>query len=312
LFGQVSVSTPMVDWRGTCGNLTTAVGPFAIDHGLVPAVEPITEVAIFNINTKKRVIARVPVKDGRALSEGNFSMPGIRGTGARIDLEFVEPAGTLNGHLLPTGKASEQIELEDGCKFTVSIVDAANVLVFCSAKELGLKGTELPADMEKRHDAMETLEAIRSIAAERLGIVKCRTEATAKSPGSPQIGFVSAPVSYDTAAGGRISGDEIDIVGRMLSMQTAHRAYVGAGGICTGAAAMTKGTIIHDLCDARVRDSGVLRIGHPQGVMDVAVKAADVNGETRIRSATIARTARRIMEGYAYVPESCFVLGNGD
>lgn len=312
LFGQVSVNTPMVDWRGTCGNLTTAVGPFAIDQGLVAAVEPITEVMIFNINTRKRVIARVPVCNGRALSEGNYSIPGIRGTGARIDLEFIEPGGTLNGCLLPTGKRCEQIELEDGRSFTVSIVDAGNVVVFCHAPELGLCGTELPSEMETRRDVMATMEAIRSVAAERLGIVKSRHEATRKSPGAPKIGFVSGPVPYDTIAGARIKGEEIDIVGRLLSMQTPHRAYMGAGAICTGAAAATKGTIVNELCGSGGRNGHALRIGHPQGVMDVAVKVVDVNGETRIQSATIARTARRIMDGYAHVPESIFSpRGNG-
>ena len=310
LFGQVSVNTPMVDWRGTCGNLTTAVGPFAIDQGLVAAVEPITEVMIFNINTQKRVIARVPVCHGRAMSEGNYRIPGIRGTGARIDLEFIEPAGTLNGCLLPTGKKCEQIELEDGRSFTVSIVDAGNVVVFCHAPELGLRGTELPSEMETRRDVMATLEAIRSVAAERLGIVKNRDEATVKSPGAPKIGFVSEPEPYDAIAGTRILGEEIDIVGRLLSMQTPHRAYMGAGAICTGAAAVTKGTIVHELCGSRMQNGNALRIGHPQGVMDVSVKAVNSNGETRIQSATIARTARRIMDGYAYVPESLFSLKN--
>lgn len=307
LFGQISVNIPMVDWSGTCGNLTTAVGPFAIDQGLVAALEPITEVMILNINTQRRVIARVPVRSGKAVSEGDYSMPGVSGTGARIDLEFIEPTGTLNGRLLPTGKPCERIELEDGRRFTVSIVDAGNVVVFCHAPELGLLGTELPSEMEGRREVMATLEEIRSIAAERLGIVKDRKEASSKSPGTPKIGFVSRPVPYSTIAQGRINREEIDIVGRLLSMQTAHGAYMGAGAICTGAAAMTKGTIVHELCNAESWGKRVLRIGHPQGVMDVSIKVADVNGETRIQSATIARTARRIMEGYAYVPEGLFL-----
>jgi len=308
LFGQVGITAPVVDWGGTCGNLTSAIGPFAIDQGLVKAVEPITEVSIYSVNTKKQVCARVPVYRGRALSEGYYSIPGIRGTGARIDLEFIDPAGALNGHLLPTGKASEQIELKDGRSFTVSIVDAVNVLVFCFAEELGIRGTELPAELDAKREVMSTLEEIRSIAAERLGIVKDRDEATKLSPGTPKIGIISAPTEYETIAGTIVTPDEVDIVGRVFNMQMAHRSYMGGGAICTGAAAAAMGTILYELCGVKMTESGRLRIGHPQGVMDVAVKAFDADGETKIQSATIARTARRIMEGCAYVPEEAFSL----
>jgi methylitaconate Delta-isomerase len=306
LFGQVSLHSSIVDWRGTCGNLTTAVGPFAIDQGLVTAVEPVTEVAIYSVNTRKRIIARVPVSRGRAMTQGDYRIPGVRGTGARIDLEYVDPAGSFNGRLLPTGSPRDVIELEGKRKFTVSIVDAGHIVVFCHAHELGLRGTELPSELEEKSHVMATLEAIRSVAAERIGIVGSCSEATRISPAVPKIGFVSAPAAYPTMDGRLLAENDIDIVGRLLTMQTAHRAYMGAGAICTGVAALAPGTIVSDLAGPKMRETGLLRIGHPQGVMDVSVKAALQNGDLRVQSATIARTARRIMEGYAYVPQNCF------
>jgi methylitaconate Delta-isomerase len=306
LFGQVSLHSSIVDWRGTCGNLTTAVGPFAIDQGLVTAVEPVTEVAIYSVNTRKRIIARVPVSRGRAMTHGDYKIPGVRGTGARIDLEYVDPAGSFNGRLFPTGSPRDVIELEGKHKFTVSIVDAGHIVVFCHAHELGLRGTELPSELEEKSHVMATLEAIRSVAAERIGIVGSCSEATRISPAVPKIGFVSAPAAYPTMDGRLLAENDIDIVGRLLTMQTAHRAYMGAGAICTGVAALAPGTIVSDLAGPRMRETGLLRIGHPQGVMDVSVKASLQNGDLKVQSATIARTARRIMEGYAYVPENCF------
>jgi methylitaconate Delta-isomerase len=307
LFGQVSVDAPLVDWGGACGNLTAAVGPFAVDQGLIAAIEPITEVAIYSVNTRKRVLARFPVFRGRAVHEGDFAIPGVPGTGARIQLEFDDPAGAVSGHLLPTGKPCERIKLEDGRAFTVSIVDAGNPVVFCHASELGLRGTELPLEIERRPEVLATLETIRSIACERMGIVTNREDATRRSPGLPKIGFVSAPAAHDTSGGRHLSAGEVDLVGRLLTMQTAHRSYMGAGAICTGAAAMVEGTIVNEVCSPAARDAGTIRIGHPQGTMDVSVKVAHRNGEIKIESATISRTARRIMEGFAYVPADRFV-----
>jgi 2-methylaconitate cis-trans-isomerase PrpF len=306
-FGQVGIDKPIVDWGGTCGNLTAAVGPFAVDQGLIAAQEPVTVVTIYSINTGRSVSARVPVRDGRALSEGDFKIAGVRGSGARIDLEFIEPAGTVNGRLLPTGRPSELIKLDDGREFRVSIVDAGNVVVFCDAIELGLKGTELPDELTSRSEILGTLEAIRSVAAERIGIVANRADATCKSPGLPKIGLLAAAVSYATMSGERLDADRIDIVGRLLSMQTAHRSYMGGGAICTAAAAVVEGTIAHELCSARVKSTRILRIGHPQGVMDAEVKWSGSTDGVQIQSATISRTARRIMDGSLYVPERLFV-----
>ena len=306
LFGQVSITSAMVDWGGICGNLTTAVGPFAIDQGLVPAVEPFTNIRVYSINSRKIINVRVPVHRGRVDTEGSYEIAGVPGKGARISMEYLEPAGSYNGKLLPTGKPRETIELEDGRSFTVSMVDAGNVVVFCIPKELGLRGDELPVELEARPDILATLEGIRSAAAERLGIVESRSDATAKSPGFPKIGFVSAVRDYQTNAGRHIRADEIDILGRLMTMQSPHHSYMGGGAIATGAAAMIDGTVVQEVCHLRLSGSETLRIGHPSGIMEVSVKAERQNGEAHIRSVTIYRTARRIMEGVAFVSESSF------
>lgn len=306
LFGQVSITAPLVDWGGSCGNLTAAVGPFAIDHCLVPCCEPVTSVRIYSANTKKLVTARVPVRHGRALSQGDYAIPGVPGTGARIDLEWHDPAGSFSGQVLPTGSPRDIIELEDGRHFTVSIVDAGNPVVFCDARELQLTGTELPSELEARQETMRTLESIRSMAAVRLGIVEKPSEATTRSPGLPKVGFVSRPAPYVTLAGNALTGQEVDIVGRLLSMQTPHRAYMGTGAICTAAAAIVDGTLVHELVASNSRRTDLVRIGHPSGVMDVHIDAARENGALKIRSATFSRTARRILEGCAYVPRDLF------
>jgi 2-methylaconitate cis-trans-isomerase PrpF len=306
LFAQVSIRTSLVDLGGSCGNLTAAVGPFAVDRGLVRATEPLTRVRIYSVNTNKIVNALVPTARGRAVSTGDYTVPGVPGTGARIDLEYVDPAGAFSGRLLPTGSPRDTVELDDHRRFTVSIVDAANPVIFCDARELGLSGTELPAELEGRTDVMATLEAIRSAVAERIGVVSDRRAATATSPGLPKIGFVSPPARYTTLDGATLGVADVDIVGRLLSMQTAHRAYMGTGAVCTGAAAMIEGTLVNEFVAAAARRQGTVRIGHPYGVMDVKVAAAADNGHVSIRSATIGRTARRIMEGHAFVPRDRF------
>ncbi len=305
-FGQVDIANPLVDWGGNCGNLTSAVGPFAIDEGLVRAVEPLTTVRVFNTNTRKLIVATVPTGDGRALAEGDYTIPGVPFPGARVDLEFVDPGGAITGRLLPTGHPTDVLTVADGRRFTVSIVDAANPVVFADAMELGLTGAELPLELEGRKDAMTILEELRAIAAEMLGIVKDRRQAKAVSPGLPKVGYVAPPQDYRTTLGTLLSADAMDLQGRLLSMGTAHRAYMGTGAICTGAAAVVKGTLVQGASRATLREGEptIIRIANPSGVMDVRVRWGVRGGEPRIRSATVGRTARRIMEGYVYVPRA--------
>lgn len=302
-FAQVSVTDALVDWGGNCGNISSAVGPFAIDQGLVRAEEPVTTVRIHNTNTDKVIVARVPTAGGRAGIDGEFAIPGVPGTGARILLEFDEPAGSVTGALLPTGRACDELTLADGRSIAVSVVDAGNPTVFLRAADLGLVGTELPATLDAAATATAVLEESRSIVAEMLGLVADRRDATRLSPGLPKVGYVAAPVGYATSAGGRVEAAECDLVGRLMSMQTAHKSYMTTGAIATAAAAFVPGTIVAEAVRRRADrpEPETIRIGHPYGVMHAVVRADELDDPATIRAIAVGRTARHILDGQVWV-----------
>jgi methylitaconate Delta-isomerase len=300
-FAQVSIGTPLVDWGGNCGNLSSAVGPFAIDHGLVPVSEGVTTVRIHNTNTAKVIVAEVPVRDGRALVEGDYAIPGVPGTGARIDLEFLEPAGSATGALLPTGRPTDEVTLADGRRLHVSVVDAANPVAFLLASELGMDGTETPLEIERRVEVTDALEEVRGIVAEWIGIVADRADATAKSPGLPKVGMVAPPADYTNSLGELIRAEGMDLSGRLMSMQTAHRSYMVTGAICTGAAARVEGTVVHQVARPAEPGAGRLRIANPYGVMDVRVRA-EAGPVPSVTGVSVGRTARHILDGEVFVP----------
>jgi 2-methylaconitate cis-trans-isomerase PrpF len=302
-FAQVSVTEAMVDWGGNCGNISAAVGPFAIDQGLVRATEPVTRVRIHNTNTGKIIVAEVPTVGGRAAVEGDYQIPGVPGSGARILLEFANPAGAVTGRLLPTGRPCDVVELADGRRLEISVVDAGNPTVFVRAADLGLAGTELPPEIEARTDATAVLEEVRSVVAEWIGLVADRREATAKSPGLPKIGFVSPPASYRTTDGAEVRADDCDLVGRLMSMQTAHRSYMTTGAIATAAAAFVPGTLVAECVRPGIErpELDTIRIAHPYGVMDAVVRADDPSDPATVRAIAVGRTARHILDGFVWV-----------
>lgn len=301
-FAQVSVGTPLVDWGGNCGNISSAVGPYAIDSGLVRATGDLTTVRIHNTNTSQIIVARVPTHDGRAVVDGDYAIPGVPGTGARILLEFTEPAGSVTGRLLPTGHPREIITLADGREITISVVDAANPTVFLRADELGLVGTETPAEIEANTVVTDILEEARSIVAERIGIVADRSTATARSPGLPKVGFVSPPRDHETLTGEAVPADAVDLVGRVMSMQTAHRAYQATAAICTAAAAFVEGSLVHEVVRADRPDPGTVRLAHPYGIMEMSVQVDAGAEDLHVTGVTIGRTARHILDGVVWVP----------
>ena len=302
-FAQVSVTSPLVDWGGNCGNISSAVGPFAINQGLVPATDGTTTVRIHNTNTAKVIVAEVPTSGGRAVTEGDYGIPGVPGTGARILLDFADPAGAVTGRLLPTGQPCDQLELADGRRIEVSVVDAANPTVFVRASDLGLSGTELPSEIEANESATAVLEEVRSIVAEQLGLVEDRATATVGSPGLPKVGFVAPPAAYDTSNGSRQEADAADVTGRLMSMQTAHRSYMTTGAIATAAAAFIPGSIVAEVVRPRASrpEPDTIRIAHPYGVMDAVVRAADPADPATIRAIAVGRTARHILDGTVWV-----------
>jgi len=299
-FGQVSLFNATVDYSGNCGNISSAVGPYAIDEGLVPAVEPVTKVRIFNTNTKKIIVAEVPVQNGKPKVDGDFSIDGVPGTGARIVLNFLDSAGSVTGKLLPTGNAKDIIETSHG-KFTVSFVDSANPVIFVGAEELGIKGTELPDEVNANPKLLETLEEIRAIFAVKIGRVDDWKKAKAISPAVPKICFVAKTQTYTASDGRVIKENEIDIVGRMMSMQKPHKAYAVTGAVCTGTAAKIPGTVVYDLLNDDAKTKNQIRIGHPSGKLEVEVEIEQKNGEIILHKAALARTARRLMDGKVYV-----------
>lgn len=305
-FGQVSVDKAIIDWRGNCGNLTAGVGVFAVAQNLLKVHEPETTVRIYNTNTKKIIHARYQVRDGMVLSDGDYSIPGVPGTGGRISIDFYDPAGSITGKLLPTGNAKDVIDLGEQGKFTVSIVDAGNPVVYLIPSEIGLKGTELPVEVEGMPKVLKLIEDIRSVAAEMIGIVPDRAVATSKSPAYPKIGFVSAPTDYVNPEGVPVKAEEVDLVARLASMQKMHRAYMITGAISTGAAAQIPGTVVHDVLSERAKNSDTVIIGHPYGPMEVIVTKE--GGE--IKSEAVYRTARKILDGQVYVPYSRIYGGN--
>jgi methylitaconate Delta-isomerase len=305
-FAQVSIGHPTVDWGGNCGNLSSAVGLFAIDQGLVEAVDPVTTVRIHNTNTGKIIIAEVAVSGGRSAQTGKQRIPGVPGQGPRVLLDFREPSGSYAGRLLPTGNPLDGMRLSDGRAVEVSLVDAGNPVIFVRARDLGMTGAELPPEIEARTDVTSALEEIRSIGAAWLGIVDDPALATVRTPGLPKVGFVAGPTTYMSTTGSEVRADEVDLLGRLMSMQTAHRSYMVTGAICTAAAAVTPGTVVAELvraADQRLRPDA-LRIGNPYGVLVARVDAEAAVPEPAIRGVAVERTARHIMEGVVMVPSS--------
>lgn len=298
-FGQVSFLHPLVDYSGNCGNISSGVGPFAIDEGLVRAVEPVTQVRIHNTNTGKILVAEVPVENGKAKVTGEYKIAGVPGTGAKIMLDFAGTAGAVTNKVLPTGKTIDVLDIEGFGKLEASIVDVANPMVFVRAKDLGLTGIETPAEINGQTKMLGLLEQIRGKAATIIGMAKNEAEALQHSPAFPMIAFVSEPQDYvDFTTGNNINSDQADFVSRLMYMQVMHKTYAGTGTTCTGAAAKIPGTIVNEVCRAK---SSLVRIGHPAGVIDIEVEVEGSGAEPLIKRAAFGRTARRIMDGYVYI-----------
>jgi 2-methylaconitate cis-trans-isomerase PrpF len=297
LFGQVRIEEPVVDYRGNCGNMLAAVGPFAIDEGLVEASEPMTRVRIRNVNTGRLVVAEVPVEGGRARATGAATVAGVPGRSAGILLDFSATGGTLGCGLLPTGSAHEQLGLGAGDAVTVSIVDAGAPAVFVSAGELGLGGGSFLAE-PLEPETVARLVAVREAAAERLGLVADRARAADETPAVPKVYAVQEPVDYVDSLGREVRAPEMTIAGRGLSMGRPHGAYATTVAVATATAARIPGTLV---AEHAASHAGEVRIGHPGGVMRIEVDVDRSGGEPVLRRAAIERTARRIMAGVAYV-----------
>jgi hypothetical protein len=299
-FGQVSIDSPLVDRRGNCGNISSAVGPFAVDEGLVPATEGITKVRFLNLNTNKVIVAHVPTRNGRFDPVGDFAIPGVPGTGSQVRLEYVAPGGSVTGRLLPTGRVTDELEVPGVGTIEVSHVDAANPLTFVRWQDLGLTGDEGPDAIDADPALLAHIEAVRAAAAVQVGIAATAEEATRTVPSVPKLSMLGAPRRYTTAKGQVVEESEHDVRASMMSMGRVHRSHPLTGAIATAVACAIPGTVAAQVSTTK---EGRTRIGHPAGVMDMEAHPRLVDGEWQIDAVSGFRTARRLMEGAALVPD---------
>ncbi|MEE9275738.1 MAG: PrpF domain-containing protein [bacterium] len=299
-FGQVSVGEDLVDYSGNCGNISSAVGPFAVDEGLVPAGGGEAAVRIHNTNTGKIILSRFPVEGGRAAVEGSYAIPGVAGEGARITLEFLDPGGAATGRLLPTGRPVDTFEIEGLGTIEASLVDATNPMVFVRAKDLGLSGGEGPAAMDARTSLMVNLEQIRAEAAVRMGLAPDRRTASESVQAVPKAAVVAPPADYYDLKGALVPAADFDILSRVVSMGKTHRAYALTAAMCLSVAARVPGTLAHEAARAGEAD---LRLGHASGVQEIESRVSSGPEGPRAERTIVYRTARRLMEGSVFVPE---------
>ncbi|MFL5656589.1 MAG: 2-methylaconitate cis-trans isomerase PrpF family protein [Ktedonobacteraceae bacterium] len=303
-FGQVSIEKPLIDMRGNCGNISAAVGPYAIDEGLVPCQEPYTQVRFLNTNTQKVTVAHVPTRNGRFEPEGDYALPGVPGTGSKIVLDFLDPGGAVTGKLFPTGQVRDMLHVPGFRPIEVSIVDAANPLVFCRAEDFGLSGQELPEEINSNPEVLLRIGATRAAAGVAIGLADSIEEAMHNVPSIPKIAFVTRPRPYLQLDGVLREAAAVDLVARIMSMGRLHQAYALTGAICTTVAARIPGTLVYDVVSDRARESLSLRLGHPSGVMDLSASIHKEGERWYVEKASAARTARRLMEGDIYIPEA--------
>jgi 2-methylaconitate cis-trans-isomerase PrpF len=299
-FAQVEIDRPGVGYAGNCGNISSGVGPFAVDEGLVEASEPVTRVRILNTNTQALIVAEVPVRDGRARVTGDLAIPGVPGTGAEIVMNWAATIGAKTGRLLPTGRAVDEIALENGAKVRATLCDAGNPCAWVPAGELGLTGSELPAEIDEVADLIGLVREIRGKAAVRMGLATDWSRVDEQSPGLPMVGLVAPPAGYRTLSGEQVGEKQMDLRVRLLFMNRLHESVAGSGSICLAAASRIPGSVV-EAVTAR-RRPGELLIGHPSGVTPAKAEACSGPGGVSFGVLGFSRTARRLMDGTAYYP----------
>ena len=306
LFGQVSIDKPIIDWSGSCGNLTAAVGPFAISEKLVEAPKNgMATVRIWQANLQRRIVAHVPMQDGEVVEDGPFEIDGVAFPAAEIALEFLDPGGVEQGgggQMFPTGSVIDRLDIPKLGRFDLTMIDAGMPTVFIRASDLSLTGMEMQSDIDSRADLLEKLELIRAHAAVAMGLARPPTPPTASRPHTPKLSFVAPPGAYRSSAGAAIDADAIDLLARIISMGRLHHAMTGTGAVAIAAAAAIPGTLVHDI----VGPSGdrPIRFGHPSGILKLSVDARQDGNHWVIDNVRVSRSARRIMKGVVSVPLS--------
>ncbi len=313
LFGQVSIDTAFVDWSGNCGNLSSAVGSFAISSGLVDAnripENGICTVRIWQANIGKTIIAHVPMTDGQVQETGEFALDGVTFPAAEVELEFMDPAddgdteGKGGGAMFPTGNLIDELEVPNIGTFKATMINAGIPTIFINAADMGYTGTELQDAINNDAAALAKFETIRAYGALKMGLIKDLSEA-AKRQHTPKIAFVAPPADYVSSSGKAVNASEIDLLVRALSMGKLHHAMMGTAAVAIGTAAAVTGTLVN--IAAGGGEKTAVRFGHPSGTLRVGAEAKLKNGQWMVTKAIMSRSARVLMEGWVRVPADCF------
>ena len=307
LFGQVSIDKPFVDWSGNCGNLSAAVGPFAISNGLVDAARVpqngIATIRIWQVNIQKTIIAHVPITNGAVQETGDFELDGVTFPAAEVQLEFLDPAdegeGDGGGAMFPTGNLVDDLVVPGVGTFKATMINAGIPTVFVNAKDIGYTGTELQDAINGDAKALAMFETIRAHGAMRMGLIKSLDEAATRQH-TPKVAFVAPPTSYTASSGKSVQATDIDLCVRALSMGKLHHAMMGTAAVAIGTAAAIPGTLVNLAAGGGTRPA--VRFGHPSGTLRVGAEATQENGEWVVKKAVMSRSARVLMEGDVRIP----------
>ncbi|PHS66545.1 MAG: 2-methylaconitate cis-trans isomerase PrpF [Thalassobium sp.] len=306
LFGQVSINKPFVDWSGNCGNLTAAVGAFAISKGLVAADRiphnGICVVRIWQKNIQKTIIAHVPITDGEVQETGDFELDGVTFPAAEVVIEFMDPADG-EGSMFPTGNVVDDLEVPGIGTFKATMINSGIPTIFVNAADIGYKGTELQKDINSDAEALAKFETMRAYGAVKMGLIADISEAVARQH-TPKIAFVAPATDYEASSGKQISSADIDVCVRALSMGKLHHAMMGTASVAIATAAAVPGTLVNLAAGGTERDA--VTFGHPSGTLRVGAAAALVDGEWTATKAVMSRSARVIMEGNVRIPDDTF------
>jgi hypothetical protein len=298
-FAQVSIRDARIDMSGNCGNMSSAVGPFAVDEGLIAAADGPVTIRIHNTNTQKIIHSTFEVRDGRAVEHGDLAIPGVAGTAAPIKLEFLEPGGAITGKLLPTGDVVEELDVPGVGRIDVSMMDAGNACVFVRAESLGLTGSETPEQIEHDTRLMEALLAIRARASVAMGITPDVAAARSKIT-TPSIGIIAAPSAWTSLNGESFDADAANLAVRMISSNQPHRALPLTASLCIAVAASIPDSLVHTV--ARYSGRGPLLLGMPSGVLTVSAEVRKDRDGWYAQAGSFYRTARRLFEGRVCLP----------
>ncbi|WP_175577574.1 2-methylaconitate cis-trans isomerase PrpF [Photobacterium proteolyticum] len=306
LFGQVSIDKPFVDWSGNCGNLSAAVGPFAIHAGLIPKERipsnGIVTVRVWQVNIEKTIVIHVPVVNGFVQETGEFELDGVTFPAAEIQVDFMDPADS-DGSMFPTGNLVDDLEVPDVGTFNATLINAGIPTIFVDAEAIGYTGTELQDDINNDEKALAMFERIRAYGALKMGLISRLEEAETRQH-TPKVAFVSKPKTYQSSSGKAVTDSEVDVLVRALSMGKLHHAMMGTAAVAIASAACVPGTLVNLAAGGGEKES--VTFGHPSGTLKVGAKAKQAEQGWVVEKAIMSRSARILMEGFVRVPSTVF------